>query len=453
MSTPQHLWLSGANGFIGSALLPLLQDDPGIGSITCWVRPSSLFSPSRGSKPVHIIRAIPDDAEHLARSLKGIDTVIHLASPTGSGHPAHVWDRDIRQLTARLTVAARDAGVRHFILVSSIAAGYEKTLRYPYALAKRAAEQEARDHHGHMGLSILRPSPVFGAGSPVFAGFARMASLPRPVLFGPGQLPCAPVARQDLCHTLLALCHGDPLGHEPLVVEGPEAVSLNDLSRRIRLGMGLTDRPPFHFPLPLIVGGLWLWESLHLPFPFTLGQLATFRNPSVGTGIRPAIVPETRTGLNTMIQESLTHPPAEPFDETDRECERYSRYLTGLPATPPIRSAYRQALARMPQPGEMDRKILALAVRSPRWTARMDAYTKFLAPTAIFRYRLSYLLAILETHPPHCRFLDGSDGHGLIRFGLGVIREGLGIAGGLFISLLRLGLKTAAGCHKGDAHV
>src|SRR5262245_15139073 len=65
-------------------------------------------------------------------SLAGVDTVVHLAAATGKATPALHAEVNLGG-TKGLLEQCRRAGVRRFIFVSSIAAGFPDLSRYPYA--------------------------------------------------------------------------------------------------------------------------------------------------------------------------------------------------------------------------------------------------------------------------------------------------------------------------------
>jgi nucleoside-diphosphate-sugar epimerase len=142
--------LTGASGFIGRHLLPRLREQAA--DVRCLQRPDAdLLRP-----------------ESLPPLCEGRDTVIHLA---GS---AHVNRADVRQVyainatgTEHLLRAAIDAGVRHFVYLSSILAdpAHDRP-RSPYGQSKHAAEQALLAAHraGDIRVTILRPVNVYGPG-------------------------------------------------------------------------------------------------------------------------------------------------------------------------------------------------------------------------------------------------------------------------------------------------
>ena len=231
--------------------------------------------------------------------LQGVDTVVHLAAQTGKASKAsHL--RVNRDATADLLAAAKAAGARRFLFVSSIAAGFADQRHYHYARAK--AEAEKLVETSGLDRLILRPTMIFGPGSPAQANLLRLALLPIPVLFGAGA-PIQPIHVDDLAAAIVAALGVPSWPSGPVELGGPEIVQQEELIRRFRRAAGKPDRSPIRIPLELVRSGLALIEPIALAaLPFTAGQLAAFANPSVARP-HPFVqsLPPARRGLDQMI--------------------------------------------------------------------------------------------------------------------------------------------------------
>ena len=123
--------------------------------------------------------------------LDGVDVVVHLA---GIAHQIHAQNAEAVyqamncQATERLARAARQAGVRRFVFMSSIKVNGERTpINRPfrasdapqpedrYARSKRDAEQALASLGGRMELVVVRPPLVYGPGAR--ANFLRLMRL------------------------------------------------------------------------------------------------------------------------------------------------------------------------------------------------------------------------------------------------------------------------------------
>lgn len=251
--------VTGANGFVGSALCTRLTAD-GI-SVTGAVRrdqPEFSFPPDVHLTEVGTINNNTDWSTALA----SVDTVVHLAARV------HVMRESVRDPlaefravnvagTERLAVQAARAGVKRLVYVSSIKVNGEETLDQPfvesdppqpgdpYAVSKWEAEQALQRVAEATGLEVVvvRPPLVYGPG--VKGNFLSLMGL---VQKG---LPL-PVGR---CHNhrsllglgnftdFLALCvrHPAAAGKTFLVSDG-EDLSTPELIRRLAAAMGRSPR-------------------------------------------------------------------------------------------------------------------------------------------------------------------------------------------------------------------
>jgi nucleoside-diphosphate-sugar epimerase len=176
----KNILVTGARGFIGSYLLPILSQDQF--QITAAVRNNLSQSLSIPIKTIKVGNI--DEKTNWQEALQGIDIVIHLAAR------AHIINETIpnpeaefikvnTQGTANLVKQSIQAGVKHFIFISSIGAMTTQSDRIltenspchpdsPYGRSKLQAEQAlielAKD--SNMTWTILRPTLVYGLGNP-----------------------------------------------------------------------------------------------------------------------------------------------------------------------------------------------------------------------------------------------------------------------------------------------
>ena len=136
-----NVLLTGATGFTGSHVLPLLRERGA--RVRCLVRPRSdrsLLPPD-----VELIEGDIGDAESLARALDGIDTLVNVASLGFGQAPV-------------LVAAAERAGVRRAVFISTTAVftklnAQTKSVRLA---AEALIEGSALDY------TILRPTMIYG---------------------------------------------------------------------------------------------------------------------------------------------------------------------------------------------------------------------------------------------------------------------------------------------------
>jgi nucleoside-diphosphate-sugar epimerase len=222
------------------------------------------------------------DPPAYAPSLAGVECVIHLAAMTGKA-PPEIFRRINVDATKAVLDASAAAGAKRFILMSSIAVVFPARQHYPYADSKIAAEALVRA--GPTPWTILRPTMIMGAGSPIQASLERLARLPATPVFGDGRRRIEPVDVEDVATLLAALAEDPAAVGATIEIGGPEAMTMRDLLSRLRATAGASGRPRFlHAPLGLTRSVLAAIEGPALSIlPFTAGQLATFANDSVAS--------------------------------------------------------------------------------------------------------------------------------------------------------------------------
>jgi NADH dehydrogenase len=300
------LFLTGATGFVGRRVLERLPAEL-LPDIRCLVRdPNRLPAAPAGGPAWHPIRGDLDAPGDWTGHLEGCECVLHLAAITGKARPGD-FDRVNFQATRSLVERARAAGVKRFIFVSSIAAGFSDQRHYPYARSKRAAETAVLS--GGIDALVVRPTMVLGPGSAVLRGLQRLATAPVGVVFGSGSVPVQPIHRDDLADLLIQTVSLDPLGGQIVDAGGPETLDFIELLRRIRRTMTGREGPMLHLPLGPARALLGALEPvLFSALPITAGQLASFANP--GTARADPLIGQLhspRLGLSEMLASSPHH--------------------------------------------------------------------------------------------------------------------------------------------------
>ncbi len=208
--------VTGATGFVGSALVTSLRDS--------------------GIEVDPFGRDTVSDAV-LART----DTLIHCA---GIAHRA-ASDADYRQQNYQQTLAlakrAQSCGVCRFIFISSVnASGSDDS----YGRWKLATERELIRQHQDTGLSVicLRPALVYGPG--VGGNLAMLVSLVRRGMPTPPAGECrSMIGRDDLCKLIVELTEVDIAHGTVLVATDGESYSLARLHAAICRGLGREPGP------------------------------------------------------------------------------------------------------------------------------------------------------------------------------------------------------------------
>ena len=271
------MFLTGASGFVGRSLLRHLGETET--EVTVLTRsPDALQRAVPRAEGWQYLAGDITQPSTYAKTLASADTVLHLAAVTGKA-PSRDYARVIHEGTRRLVSACENSGVSRFIFVSTIAAGFPDRRYYPYADAKAQAEEVVRNSRLHW--LIVRPTMVFGEGSPVLKVLAALADAPVGLIPGTGSGMAQPIDRDDLAQILSHLA-GEAPGREVIEVGGPDRLTFLDLMRRIRIELRGRPGPMVHLPLELMRRVLAALEPALLPvLPLTAGQLAPFANDGV----------------------------------------------------------------------------------------------------------------------------------------------------------------------------
>ncbi|QPD03454.1 MAG: hypothetical protein Nkreftii_001228 [Candidatus Nitrospira kreftii] len=255
-----HILVTGANGFIGSALCHRLKA-AGM-SVRGGVRDRSSFpasaGPAAGGFEWVVLHDQSTDVE-TQQALHGVQAVIHLAAKVhfkvgAMADPLREYRQVNTDWTERLARAAAGQGVRRFVYMSSIKVNGEQSQvpfteqdspnpQDPYGVSKWEAERALATVSSQTGLEIvvIRPPLVYGPG--VGGNFLQLLKFIRKGI----PLPLARVEnRRSLIYRgnlvdALILCTWDAraAGRTYLVSDG-EDLSTPDLIRRLAKPLALS---------------------------------------------------------------------------------------------------------------------------------------------------------------------------------------------------------------------
>jgi len=263
-----RLFLTGGTGFVGRRVIDRLVRERR--ETVALVRSAEnqlldTVTPVRGD--------LLDPASY-RDALSGCDTVLHLAALTGNA-AASEHRRINLTGTTELLRQARKAGVRRFLFVSTIAAGFPDLRRYPYAQAKLEAESAVRE--SELETLIVRPTMVLGQDSPILAALARLAAMPILPIFGRGDTPVQPIHVEDLSRLLLQIVDSLEFDGATIELGGSTILTIEELLREIGARTGNAGRS-LHLPLaPLLLLLAAVEPMVGRWLPLTTGQLGSFR--------------------------------------------------------------------------------------------------------------------------------------------------------------------------------
>lgn len=260
-----RVFLTGATGFLGRRVAARLRQRGH--SVTALQRQAS-------DAPDVIVGDLTTPVEWGAR-LAGHDVIVHLAAVTGKA-PKLEYARVNVGGTRALIEAAHHAGVPRLLFCSSIAATFPNLESYPYAESKVAAEALVRQ--SGLRTTILRPTIIAGAGSPVLSKLADLAALPVIPLFGDGRVRVQPILAEDLAAFMVDCIETDRFDGEILELGGRDVLTIRQMLGRLHDQQRSATGRFLSVPMGLVLPVVGLLESLAgQNVPMTVGQLSTFR--------------------------------------------------------------------------------------------------------------------------------------------------------------------------------
>ncbi|WP_421527248.1 UDP-glucose 4-epimerase family protein [Pseudomonas brenneri] len=253
----QSIFLTGATGFVGGAVLRRLAAD-GF-SVTAAVR-----NGSQGVKEdVDTVRFDSFEGASWSEHLTGIDAVVHCAARVHVMNdtvtdPLAAFRKVNVEGTLNLARQAAEAGVRRFVFVSSIKVNGEGTEpgkpytaddhpepRDPYGVSKMEAEQGLRDLAGRtaMEVVIIRPVLVYGPGVKAnFLNMMRWLDKGVPLPFGAIHNGRSLVALDNLVDLIVTSIVHSGAANQTFLVSDGEDLSTTQLLRRMALALDKSAR-------------------------------------------------------------------------------------------------------------------------------------------------------------------------------------------------------------------
>ena len=235
------------------------------------------------------------DRASLDAAVEGIETVISTANSVGRGGEDNPQSVDLEG-NRSLIEAAREAGVEHFVFVSSLGADPD----HPVPFMRGKGQSEASLRASGMDYTILAPTPYMEVWVAVVVGMPVLQG--RPVtLVGEGRRRHSFISDRDVAAFAVAAAENPAARNEYLAIGGPEPLSWRDvvetyervLDRSIPVEfVAMGDPVPLPDPMPSILAGMETYDSV-----IEMEELA-----------RTFDVPLTR--LETFVREQVASQPA-----------------------------------------------------------------------------------------------------------------------------------------------
>ena len=222
-----------------------------------------------------------DHVENWEQHLKGVDVLIHCASPVIFWGPWKSFDRHISVATSKLLEAAARSGVKRFVYISSESVLQDKAplldiderCPYPkransfYGEAKRKAEEILIASKSPVEIIILRPTFIWGLGCPAFKQIGDNVRSGKFMWIDQGQVSFEAVHVENVCHAIsLSLSKGKD--RSIYFVTDDERATVSEFFTRLfnalKLSVPKKSLPSWlAAPLARIIEGIW--KVFHIP--------------------------------------------------------------------------------------------------------------------------------------------------------------------------------------------
>jgi uncharacterized protein YbjT (DUF2867 family) len=214
---------------------------------------------------VEVVQGDMTDADSLRRAVAGADTIVHLVA-IRQGKPQQ-FERIMIDGTRNLLAAAKDAGVRRFVLMSALGTNDQTKKLVPYFHAKWTEEQDVKasgiDH------VIFRPSFIFGRDGGILPTFAKLARrTPVTPIIGGGKQRIQPIWIDDVAEFFAKSVTLDAATNRTWELGGPDAVTWDEFWQRLKSVLGLR-RPSVHMPMWFMRTNALVTERLPGNIPLT----------------------------------------------------------------------------------------------------------------------------------------------------------------------------------------
>jgi uncharacterized protein YbjT (DUF2867 family) len=223
------------------------------------------------------------DAASLRRAVEGCETVIHLVALPPFADP-QVTERVMEQGTRDLVSAAKEAGGKHFVLMSALGTNERSKDISAYYHAKWEEEQTVK--RSGIDHTIFRPSFIFGRDGGLLPGLIRLVRW-SPVTPVVGTKKLQPIWVEDVAAYFAKSLSLPATVNQTFELGGPDVVTFSELHSRIRRTLGKR-RLAFQIPTGMLKAGANVGQVLP-PFRGARGAAAMLDFEDNTTDIAPAV--------------------------------------------------------------------------------------------------------------------------------------------------------------------
>ena len=222
----------GANSAVGVALLAQIAEGDTLDAVAAVRRPEVVGGLPRSPR---ITPRVVDygRSESLTGAFAGSDVAVHLAGILFESRTSDYRSGNV-EVTRAVVEAARGAGARHVVFISSL--GADPRSPNGYFRSKGEAERIVAD--SGLDATIIRTPLLLGPGTAGGRSLLAAASGPSARVLGGGAHRLRPLDVDDLCRAILGCCEQPAAGVRTCDLVGPETLTHRELIERAadRLG-------------------------------------------------------------------------------------------------------------------------------------------------------------------------------------------------------------------------
>ena len=274
---PQKILVLGGSGFVGRHVCAALSQQGHRITVPTRRLPARSVQMLPG---VEVVQADVHNPAQLVSLVRGHDAVVHLVAILQGNEVS--FDHVHVQLLRHLVNACNIAGVHRLVHISALGADEHAASMYQRSKARGEKVLQAAAAAGHLDLTILRPSVIFGADDKFINVFAKLQAVFPVMPLAGAATRFQPVWVQDVARAIgYCLAHRTTIG---LTFElcGPEVFSLQQL---VEIAGKWSGHPRFVLPLPATIAYLQALMMEFLPGPTLMSRdnLASMQTDNVAS--------------------------------------------------------------------------------------------------------------------------------------------------------------------------
>jgi NADH dehydrogenase len=254
--------VTGGTGFVGPKVVKAIVDAGHEVRALTRTRKGGASAAAVGAE---LVEGDVADAASLRVAAQGVEAVVHLVA-IRQGRPEQ-FQQVMVEGTRDLLTAAKEAGVRRFVLMSALGTTEETKDLVPYYGAKWQQEQDTKA--SGLEYVIFRPCFVFARDGGILTTFRKIAKVaPVTPIPGSGRQRIQPIWGDDVAAYFARGLDLPEAANRTFELGGPDTVTWNEFWARLKRALGVR-RPTVHMPMGFMRLNAFVTERLPGNIPLT----------------------------------------------------------------------------------------------------------------------------------------------------------------------------------------